>query len=797
MLEDSRLPSLDSTCSSHEGLDHLVLPQTSDMLLPNTTAILQTQDDISSDSECSSTDGHDQALYDLPLVIRALKTTLKHQEEQQEQQQRQDEGHSSEDGQSCLDTPPASLEDDDDLDERQIHTPTTSTCSTSSDLKPIDTTIHSDPSSNPTKLANGIQLPTVDPKSISPNLMNAIEQEKQDETANMAMHYFFQNQFMKAKQLLEQHAASNPLHSLCLSSMLFLKAVMTNDERTRKESLDALLRTYHLTTTELEMTVKQQSAFFGHPVLQYAQHCYYYLTCGNHHLASHPTPRRHRQLNPFSSQQQKGEQFVSNGILRAHIIKAESCLQMAILYLLQGSYSSYIKCGINIRRAYASYYFVWQEQQRMGQFHANHIDKNTLCGLQFGIGAVHLILDSLPLNIRRIVSSFTWQPEKQLGLALLRLSKESDGIRSPWSSLLLLAYYTILTSSCPQILMVEYSQPAIEVLLEAQQAYPHSAFFLHFAGRTSRIGCNIPLSTQSFLYAIEISKSDWAELDIFHVCSNEIGFNSMMQMDWEEAIKVFELLYEHDYWSNGVFRYLHGTCLAMLGLDTEAILLFAQVPELILHGDTASNNLQDLEKYILQKVRFFESTGYQDCRLSLCALEYVCLMNGICFLDSTTLEHYLVLIDDTLQHIVEMEQLEFAIREREMDPDTPLPCYVNQRAVLLWMKACIYNKEERYDDAIPHLNWIVDHKDDIDMDQWVIPFTFWEAGITAWNMDNRTRGRELWEKAATYKNYAFENRMALKIHLTLSKADADGVPSSQKINNYQGRSRFKSIILSS
>jgi hypothetical protein len=81
---------------------------------------------------------------------------------------------------------------------------------------------------------------------------------------------------------------------------------------------------------------------------------------------------------------------------------------MAILYLFQGSYSGYIKCGLNMRRgkwlgesfivvkgllvsnalfdhlAYSSYYFVWQEYQKMGQFYAGHIDKDTLSGLQFG-----------------------------------------------------------------------------------------------------------------------------------------------------------------------------------------------------------------------------------------------------------------------------------------------------------------------------------------------------------------------------------------------------------------------------
>lgn len=230
------------------------------------------------------------------------------------------------------------------------------------------------------------------------------------------------------------------------------------------------------------------------------------------------------------------------------------------------------------------------------------------------------------------------------------------------------------------------------------------------------------------MYAIEISKSDWAELDIFHLGSHEIGFNAMMQLDWEEAIKVFDILYEQGYWSRGVYRYLHGICLAMLGLETEAILDFAKVHELIRDSSLTSSSNRDLvvlERYVLQKVRFFESAGYQDCKLTLGALEYVCLMDGVCYMAADALETYLAMIEETLEQVVEMERLEYTIRENEMDPDTPVPGYVNQRAVLLWMRACIFNVMGRFEDAIPHLNWVVDNIDDIVVDQWVIPFTFW------------------------------------------------------------------------
>lgn len=79
------------------------------------------------------------------------------------------------------------------------------------------------------------------------------------------------------------------------------------------------------------------------------------------------------------------------------------------------------------------------------------------------IGTVHLVLSSLPQKILRVVSAFGWKADKHLGFALLKLCLEERRIRSPMASLMLLAYYTVLTSLCPQILANEYTQPAIEV----------------------------------------------------------------------------------------------------------------------------------------------------------------------------------------------------------------------------------------------------------------------------------------------------------------------------------------------
>lgn len=85
--------------------------------------------------------------------------------------------------------------------------------------------------------------------------------------------------------------------------------------------------------------------------------------------------------------------------------------------------------------AYHSYSIVWQEYKRMGQEYTKYMDCDTVSAIQFGIGAVHLLLSSMPPKILKIFSSLGWKSDKQLGFALLKLCLEGRGIRAPLASL--------------------------------------------------------------------------------------------------------------------------------------------------------------------------------------------------------------------------------------------------------------------------------------------------------------------------------------------------------------------------
>ncbi|KAI7903462.1 uncharacterized protein BX663DRAFT_506584 [Cokeromyces recurvatus] len=610
---------------------------------------------------------------------------------------------------------------------------------------------------------NMIAIQAIDTKNIPPNNLKPHEQEKADETVREGMSYLFDNKFMKAKSLFQTKAGIDPLYALGLGAMGFIKAVMTYHEADMETAMNALATAYTIAKAQINNTS------FKKPFKDtFSQYFTTLLSSNNTGLPTNP---------PLTSMPNSSggiaspNAFIPNGVLRAHVIKAECCLLMSILQMTQESVVGYLKCGLNIRRAYNSYSIVWQEYKRMGQEYMKYMDPDTISGIQFGIGAVHLILSSMPAKILKIFSFLGWKSDKQLGFALLKLCLEGRGIRAPLAALTLLAYYSILTSFAPQLYSKEMMAPAIECLLDAQTHHPNSCFFLFFAARIARVARNLPLSIQSFTFAAESSHGEWIEVAMKQNADYEIGFNLALQLNWKSAARYFEQLSHENYWSPAFSKYFVGACYEMLGQRSEAILAFAEVSQL-----AERKKMSYIDAYVLKKVDLFQRSGYQDLDFILPGLEILLVMNAFGYLERENLEICLTKVQNTLEKIYEREKMEYMVRLRELVPTTDPPNYYDQRAILLLIKASILNSLDRHEETIVHLNWILDHKDRIENEKWVIPFTYWESGVTSWGMGKYKKSRKLWQLAMTSTKYDFEYRMAVRLSLALGKCDEMGVP---------------------
>lgn len=265
-------------------------------------------------------------------------------------------------------------------------------------------------------------------------------------------------------------------------------------------------------------------------------------------------------------------------------------------------------------------------------------------------------------------------------------------------------------------------QPAVECLLDAQQSYANSAFFLYFAGRVSRLTHSIPLSTQSFRYTYEVSQGEWAETTMGQLANYEIAFNLAMDLAWSEAASTLSNLVPL-HARPAFVRYFYGACKAMMmgGEDhiSEAILAFAEAPKLVEH------NGGQIEQFVCHRVAFFEQSGYQDLELSLPALEILLLWNLFACMADEKLEKCFELVDETLNKIYQRERQEYEIRNVEIAPSIPLPDYYDHRAALLLIKVSILNALGRGREAIPHINWVLDNRARIIHCKWVVPFMYW------------------------------------------------------------------------
>jgi hypothetical protein len=72
----------------------------------------------------------------------------------------------------------------------------------------------------------------------------------------------------------------------------------------------------------------------------------------------------------------------------------------------------------------------------MGDQVSEWMDENTVSGVQFGVGTLHLLLSSLPEKILTLFSGLAWRTDKKLGFALLKSAMTGQGTRASFASLM-------------------------------------------------------------------------------------------------------------------------------------------------------------------------------------------------------------------------------------------------------------------------------------------------------------------------------------------------------------------------
>ncbi|KAF9281064.1 hypothetical protein BGZ68_006860 [Mortierella alpina] len=574
------------------------------------------------------------------------------------------------------------------------------------------------------------------------NLLSAKEQEVADQDMLHGVKIFFENEFIEAQRIFASQDQVNPIYALGSGALAFMKACMTFNELDIQNAIRILTQAETLCSAQIQAAPKKTV-----PLMSSVSK----LVSSGWGYFGYKDSFKKGDKNSSAGTPPPPPKHMTNGEIRARVVRAEGLLLTSLILLLQESIMSYLKAGLNLRKGYKSYENVWAELKTMGDEVNTLVDKNTLGGIQFGLGTIHIVLASLPPKILRIISSFGYTGDKAFGFDLVSKCIAGKGIRSPLGSLMFLSYYTILAGFAPSILAETNVPIADKILKEALQDYKESAFFLYFEGRNCRIKNMLKESTAAFELASSKATVEWGS-ELQRLCDYELGLNCAILLQWTESIVYFERLAKENYWSKGFFLYFKAAALEAAGQKKEAVEIYQGIPGLVNRKFGGRTIL--VEQYVTRKVKLFEQNGFEDTNLPV--LEILLIWNAFASMTPENLTSSLALVDAQIS------------KNRGATG-------LDSLAVLKTIKGAILHQLGRHKEGAECLTWVMElPAAKIQEEKWVVPFACWEAGVGSWMEDKSLEGdkrwaraKGYWDKAVGHSGYEFEFRLSIRIHAAM------------------------------
>lgn len=258
---------------------------------------------------------------------------------------------------------------------------------------------------------------------------------------------------------------------------------------------------------------------------------------------------------------------------------------------------------------------------------------------------------------------------------------------------------------------------------------------MFFKGRIQRLECQINSALSSFHTALELATD---QREIQHVCLYEIGWCSMIEMNFKDAFRSFERLKNESRWSQCYYAYLTAVCQGATGDVDGAQEVFREVQKLF----KRKNN--QIEQFSVKKGDRFRKQAPTKQLCILAAIEVLYLWKALPNCSLSNLQHMSQACHEVLD-----------------------PSAVGLRNLLLGaIHKCLGNAE----DAIQFFQRAV--KDELGRQQnlYIQPYACYELGcILLENPETVAKGKTLlFQAKEDFTGYDFENRLHVRIHAALA-----------------------------
>ncbi|TMS09916.1 Tetratricopeptide repeat protein 39C [Larimichthys crocea] len=588
---------------------------------------------------------------------------------------------------------------------------------------------------------SGISM--ADPKAPAPG---RVEDEKTDrindaELALKGINMLLNNGFKESDELFRTYRNHSPLMSFGASFVSFLNAMMTFEEEKMQTAFEDLKATERLCESENTGVIE---------------------TIKN-------------KIKRSMDSQRSGVAAVDR--LQRQIIIADCQVYLAVLSFIKQELSSYIKGGWILRKAWKMYNKCYSDitqlqegsRRRASEQQAtpppslssssdlSHHSRSSSPGpspshrvdgvspealdrlkgsVSFGYGLFHLCISMVPPHLLKIVNLLGFPGDRLQGLSALTYASEI---------LALLWYHTVvqpffaLDGADTQAGLME----AKSILQQREAIYPNSSLFMFFKGRVQRLECQITSALTSFRDALDLA-SDQREIQ--HVCLYEIGWCSMIELNYREAYKAFERLMTESRWSQCYYAYLTGVCQGATGDLEGAVHVFKDVQRLF----KRKNN--QIELFSMKRAEKLRSTSLSKELCILSVIEILYLWKALANCSTAKLQT----MTQVLQGIDDAS------------------CAGLKNLLLGAINKCLHNTK----DAIQYFRLAA--RDEVGRlsNSYVQPYSCYELGCVLLNTpESVARGRMLMLQAKEdYSGYDFENRLHVRIHSAFASMRTEAQP---------------------
>jgi tetratricopeptide (TPR) repeat protein len=555
---------------------------------------------------------------------------------------------------------------------------------------------------------NDIDLPTSEGDM---TLGRAVEESQR------AINYFFNNQFIEAKNLMTPYATTSIYHSLGHSVFLFLEAILTFEHKSIVNASAALKHALRVCNKQRKKNTIGES--LGKMV-------------------------RRNNFDQYSEDE-----------AHAELCHAECLLLKSMLTFMEDeTLSSFIKAGIKIRSCYNSYKDCQQILVKSRWENSSRVHFES--GVKMGIGTFNLMISLLPGRVIKLLEFIGFSGNKQTGLNDLIEGYKTQGLRQILCLMTLLGYNLIV------LYVLSHQEGDIklsEEILEKQlKKHPHGVWFLFFKGRLEFMKGNLDLSVDWY-------KKSWKSQNLWpqfhHVCFWELLWVYFLNMNWKEALVYCTSLLEGSRWSRTIYSYQKAALMCMMKDElssTDIVVIDNLMKDVPKYKQRIAGKSLPMEKFALKKAeRYFE----QNHNLVLPVMELMYIWNLFKAMKNFNVASNVYKLTEKA-----LKDLNESLKSSKYDAD-------NRVLVLLLQGACLRQMKSPLQ-ALNCLESVISLQKDIVEDNYLVPYAIVELALIEWERGNREKAILALEDAKkNYSGYSLESRLHFRIHTALTEYKAE------------------------